>query len=418
MPTLYPAAHRKPPANRISRTLTSPVFDSRGAAVDALKPRRRFGIDPEYTQDSPRPHAYDHVFRDASDQLIPERPLKLYGFGGTKPVSKRTWFRRRIQTLHLKELGIAVGPDGQLEPLDRARAAALYPGVAHLVTEQGDLRQTAYVAVYCKALAPKSREILIQRGCFGSPVWHAMHFACIGCVWRSDCRKVVDYRLTFGGQDEFDRSYDDNWDFDRREWMKRVFDRAVHFQSNQGFQRLKYDPDIRKLLSVYTGLWYLSDRAAGERAKDAKWDDDAPRRTIEAADKAEVRARHDAEVADRVTRFQSEARAAIEEAVADGWLQRRIVDLANFFAENPDRRWRKRRAASVQIAAVDLAGRCVSRLIRDDATYAGLGSTKQICELANVALSLSASGASETVTYNATDRHLKTIVELEAAGSY
>lgn len=416
MPTLYPAAHGKPSDNRISRTLTSPVFDSRGAAVDALKPRRRFGIDPEYTQDSPRPHAYRHVFRDASDKLIPERALKLYGFGGTDAISKRTRFRRGTQTLHLKQLGIAVGSEGQLKPLDAARAAALYPGVAHLVTEQGDLRQTAYVFDENKKLAPYAREIALQRGCFGVPFWYAMHLKCPPCLLRFQCRPVVDYRLTFGGQAEFDRSYNDDWDYGHRTWMRGLFDRPASFKWNQGFQRLKYDPDIRKLLSVYTGLWYLSDRAAGERAKDAKWDDDAPRRTIEAADKAEVRARHDAEVADRVTRFQSEARAAIEEAVADGWLQRRIVDLANFFAENPDRRWRKRRAASAQITAVDLAGRCVSRLIRDDATYAGLGSTKQICALANVALSLSAGGASEQVTYNATDRHLKTVAELEAAG--
>lgn len=421
MPTLFSTLPGAP--KRVRRKCPSPRFTTREEAVAANKPGR-FGIDRPYAEGVGAPHAYGYVFRDAVDELIPQRRLLLSGFRGTLYYSKRRFFNRNVQNAHLKELGIKVDREGVITSLEVERAAMLYPGVAHLVTEQGDLRAPGRVEVVLTA-AVGAGNLSIRRGCFGVPFWKAMKQNCRGlCTLNAECDAIVDYRLTFGGREAYDRSYSPHWAGTVKMRIQRLFDSNALMNNNQHFQRMRFDPDIQRLLSVYTGLWYLSDLTARNRVRDAKWDDHAPFREESVRLAAEVAAEDAAAVAAHLAEFRERAEAMIRSSLGAGDLAVIDINLRKFFDGNKERKWRKPAKMIPALSAVELARVCVRKVVSAAPTFMPRANKKAIAELANLVCELGMTGDAVSgpttkvaaLSYNAVDRRLATLNEIRGTG--
>ncbi|RYD85232.1 MAG: hypothetical protein EOP84_03175 [Verrucomicrobiaceae bacterium] len=219
---------------------------------------------------------------------------------------------------------------------------------------------------------------------------------------------------------KFDRSHPSC--FVERERIQRSFDKG-HWQTNQGYQRLKFDPDIHRLLSIYTGLWYLSDRAAGMRCRDAKWVADKPVREKQKANEKANSATRAANAAFLKEEFWKRCDALVNNDSCQRSHRRAVEKLQRFFAQSSDRKWRKRRAATQNIASVALARKFIAEVIANNPAFISLNHGESLHVLAEkIAAATSAPcGQGEDMSrsqldYHSCRRHLQSIELIESAG--
>lgn len=201
---------------------------------------------PTYAKLSQVPFSKKRILRDALVAIIPKNlGLQLFGYHGTTIKSTRARFDRFAQTADLWRYGVSFDERGDPIPVEKGRAAAIYPNVDEWVTPAGDLLKRPSPAY----------------GCFGVPFWRAMDLKCAECRLRDACDGVVSYRLTFGGREAFDEAIKE------KGRAASIYDRKAQPGKSQGYEREAEDPIIRRLRSVYTGIWYLSDLTLHKRLR-------------------------------------------------------------------------------------------------------------------------------------------------------
>lgn len=355
--------------------------------------------EPTYWSLNDVPHSKTRILRDALHRLIPERKrafrcgLQLFNYHGTTIKSTRSAFRRWEQSANIQRFQVKFTANGDPIPLEKERAAVIYPLVDQYVTSSGDLKQRPSPGY----------------GCFGVTFWRAMDMKCGTCPIREACDAVVSYRLVFGGREVFQAALKD------KEASERCYDRAAPKGKSQGYQRELEDFNIRKLRALYTGIWYLSDLTLPKRQRDARRASvRQTAKTVRAAKAATLDA--DQQAYDKV------CRSLLKVAVDNGGVTTLHNALDEFFGNNAaDHRWRKRRSQSHIIALVALADQAARETDKKGRLWRRWRSKKYIHEMTVFAQQeLKALGShcvtADEVNYNQVHRHLNTLLEIKASG--
>lgn len=318
--------------------------------------------------------------------------VQVIGYFGTSTTSDRSPLDTPLDRKYFERSRVVLTDSGDAQPAEPLYNRTKYPLVQHLVTEAGHLRAS-----------DKRRP-----GCFGVTWWRAMDLKCAECPNRPACDEVVDYRLTFGGREDFKRA------LGNKSFAEKTWDTGAVYGS-QGYEREVEDCDVHLLRSVHFRIWHESD--AANRVQAIKG------RRLAARD---VRAERWEQLGDEM----DDACFTLLDRVLDrGAIS--IVEEAFVGFLGPKRsehRWRKRCRSPNALAVVEVSRQVVERVRRDnDLTNEEYGYKNQVHGLVGVLdlllcdlrVDVAPEGyQSNRLDYNSVNRHLETLELIRKEASW
>ncbi len=260
-----------------------------------------------------------------------------------------------------------------------------------------------------KGLVDRNGDLLVappnDRKCMGVLHWRAMSLACKGCPVANNCYKIVKYRLTYGGLEQFKLA------LGNRERLAKRNDTLATGRS-QGYELESSELWIRDLKTLYYAYWRESDRtvsyrlAGGRRKKPKEPDSIAEKIRLLSTEKFdEVRTDH------------------YGSAPADGKLETALQYYADFReSHKSEHRWRELKPARLAIIevcwnAVKEAHKAVGLETHEDPNFLYRGDLNEIHACAEDLLGvidvffpeLSDVYGPKLLDYNQTRRYVETI---------
>ena len=205
-------------------------------------------------------------------------------------------------------------------------------------------------------------------GCFSVPFWKALGLPCHDCPFRSDCSAGVDYRLQFGGRNQFNHA---RASFQHPKW-KSVLEKTPPPKLDD---LMRANDQFAQLVWVYIAYWWLSDKAVHTQSKALRKLERERVSQARRKAKATAKAKLEAEKQQRLDDMEGDLFVAIVRAIAAGDLELIDTSIRSHIESDRSNTWNRQISQIPNASAEYLSNSCLAHLRSLNPEFESIGNS-------------------------------------------